>query len=110
MLDLHVFILSSAGAASLNLVQIFLEAVRAMSMNRLRAGLTMQGVIIGVGAVVLMLAIGESMREDINRRIAAMYVCNFCPRQLSSAFVAVPSVLHLRTAVARSSPGFRRCR
>ena len=94
----------------MNLVQIFLEAVRAMSMNRLRTRLTMQGIIIGAGAVVLMLAIGESVREDIYRRITAMYVCNSCPRQLSSAFVAVPSVLHLRTAVARSSPGFRRCR
>ena len=87
----------------------FFEAFRAMSMNRLRTGLTMLGIIIGVGAEVLMLAIGESVREDINRRIAAMYFCNFCPRQLSSAFVAVPSVLHLRTALARSSPGFRRC-
>ena len=67
------------------------------------------GIIIGVGAVVLMLAIGESVREDINRRITAMYFCKFCPRQLSSAFVAVPSVLHLRTALARSSPSFRRC-
>ena len=83
----------------MNLVQIFLEAFRAMSMKRLRTGLTMQGIIIG-----------ESVREDINRRIAAMGFCNFCPRQLSSAFVAVPSVLHLRTALARSSPGFRRCK
>ena len=110
MLDLHVFFLCGAGAVSLNLVQVFLEAVRAMSMNRLRTELTMLGIIIGVGAEVLMLAIGESVREDINRRIAAMYFCNFCPRHLSSAFVAVPSVLHLRTALARSSPGFRRCR
>ena len=50
----------------MNLVQVFLEAFRAMSMNRLRAGLTMLGIIIGVGAVVLMLAIGESVREDIS--------------------------------------------
>ena len=56
----------------MNIVQVFLEAFRAMSMNRLRAGLTMLGIIIGVGAVVLMLAIGESVREDINRRIATM--------------------------------------
>ncbi len=56
----------------MNPVQVFLEAFRAMSMNRLRAGLTMLGIIIGVGAVVLMLAIGESVREDINRRISAM--------------------------------------
>ncbi len=49
-----------------------IEAFRAMGMNRLRAGLTMLGIIIGVGAVVLMLAIGESVRGDINQRITAM--------------------------------------
>ena len=52
--------------------QVVVEAFRAMSMNRLRAGLTMLGIIIGVGAVVLMLAIGESVRTDINQRISAM--------------------------------------
>jgi putative ABC transport system permease protein len=56
----------------MNLTQVFLEAFRAMGMNRLRAGLTMLGIIIGVGAVVLMLAIGESVRDDINKRISAM--------------------------------------
>ncbi|MFN7221563.1 MAG: ABC transporter permease, partial [Burkholderiales bacterium] len=56
----------------MNLIQVFIEAFRAMGMNRLRAGLTMLGIIIGVGAVVLMLAIGESVRADINKRIAAM--------------------------------------
>jgi putative ABC transport system permease protein len=53
-------------------MQVFLEAFRAMAMNRLRAGLTMLGIIIGVGAVVLMLAIGESVSSDINKRISAM--------------------------------------
>ena len=56
----------------MNFWQVCLEAFRAMGMNRLRAGLTMLGIIIGVGAVVLMLAIGESVREDINRRIDTM--------------------------------------
>jgi len=56
----------------MSLMQVFLEAFRAMAMNRLRAGLTMLGIIIGVGAVVLMLAIGESVSSDINKRISAM--------------------------------------
>jgi putative ABC transport system permease protein len=56
----------------MSLIQVFLEAFRAMGMNRLRAGLTMLGIIIGVGAVVLMLAIGESVSGDINKRISAM--------------------------------------
>lgn len=56
----------------MSFLQVMLEAFRAMGMNRLRAGLTMLGIIIGVGAVVLMLAIGESVRTDINQRITAM--------------------------------------
>jgi putative ABC transport system permease protein len=56
----------------MNLIQVFLEAFRAMGMNRLRAGLTMLGIIIGVGAVVLMLAIGEGVRDSINRQIASL--------------------------------------
>ena len=56
----------------MSFLQVMIEAFRAMGMNRLRAGLTMLGIIIGVGAVVLMLAIGESVRGDINQRITAM--------------------------------------
>ncbi len=56
----------------MNATQIALEAFRAMGMNKLRTGLTMLGIIIGVGAVVMMLAIGESVRADINQRIASM--------------------------------------
>ena len=56
----------------MNFAQVALQAFRAMAMNRLRTGLTMLGIIIGVAAVVLMLAIGESVRADINQRIANM--------------------------------------
>lgn len=56
----------------MNFTQIALEALRAMGMNKLRTSLTMLGIIIGVGAVVMMLAIGESVRADINQRIASM--------------------------------------
>jgi putative ABC transport system permease protein len=56
----------------MNFIQIALEAFRAMGMNKLRTSLTMLGIIIGVGAVVMMLAIGESVRADINQRITSM--------------------------------------
>jgi putative ABC transport system permease protein len=65
-------VLSLIRITNMNFWQVCLEAFRAMGMNRLRAGLTMLGIIIGVGAVVLMLAVGESVREDINRRIDTM--------------------------------------
>ncbi len=48
------------------------EAWRAMTVNRMRAGLTMLGMIIGVGAVILMLAIGQGAQYTISRSIASM--------------------------------------
>ncbi|MDR2339213.1 MAG: ABC transporter permease [Deltaproteobacteria bacterium] len=48
------------------------EAVRAMGANRMRTSLTMLGIIIGVGAVVLMLAVGEGTRVTIKKQVDAM--------------------------------------
>lgn len=48
------------------------EAWRALGANRLRTALTMLGMIIGVGAVVLMLAVGEGARSTVNQSINAM--------------------------------------
>ncbi|MDG4594083.1 MAG: ABC transporter permease [Candidatus Contendobacter sp.] len=48
------------------------EAWRALGANRLRTALTMLGMIIGVGAVVLMLAVGEGARGTVTQAINAM--------------------------------------
>ena len=56
----------------MRLFQIFLEAFRAMGMNRLRTALTMLGMIIGVGAVVLMLGVGQGAQSKVNASIASM--------------------------------------
>ncbi|MBI3147308.1 MAG: ABC transporter permease [Betaproteobacteria bacterium] len=53
-------------------VQVLLEALRAMAMNRLRTALTMLGMIIGVGAVVLMMAVGQGAQTKVNQSIATM--------------------------------------
>ena len=46
--------------------------MRALRMNRLRTGLTMLGMIIGVAAVVLMLSIGQGAQTKINQSIETM--------------------------------------
>lgn len=74
---------------SMNLLAIFVEALGALRQNRLRTGLTMLGMIIGVAAVVLMLSIGQGARTKINETIAAMG---------SNLFIVVPG--------ATSSGGF----
>jgi hypothetical protein len=43
-----------------------------MSANRLRTFLTMLGMVIGVGAVILMMAIGEGAQQSIKRSIDSM--------------------------------------
>ncbi|WMJ07243.1 ABC transporter permease [Nitrosomonas sp. sh817] len=73
----------------MNLITILGEAFRALRQNRLRTGLTMLGMIIGVAAVVLMLSIGQGARAKINETIAAMG---------SNLFLVVPG--------ATSSGGF----
>ena len=48
------------------------EARQALGANRLRTFLTMLGVTIGVGAVIMMLAIGQGARDLVDRSIASM--------------------------------------
>jgi len=48
------------------------EAWRAMGANRLRTLLTMLGMVIGVGAVVLMMSIGQGAQYAVKQTIAAM--------------------------------------
>ncbi len=54
------------------ILQMLNEAFRALWANRLRSFLTMLGMMIGVGAVILMSAIGEGSKQSINETIAAM--------------------------------------
>ncbi len=48
------------------------EALNAMRVNRLRTVLTMLGLIIGVAAVIAMLAVGNGARNAVNNVIASM--------------------------------------
>ena len=54
------------------IAQMLIEAWRAMGANRLRTFLTMLGMVIGVGAVVLMLAIGQGAQYSVDQSISSM--------------------------------------
>jgi putative ABC transport system permease protein len=53
----------------MNLLEIFRTALESLSANKLRTLLTMLGVIIGVGSVVTLLAIGTGVSNNITSRI-----------------------------------------
>ena len=48
------------------------SAVRALKENWLRSALTMLGIIIGVGSVVLLVAIGQGVKQDVTRQIESL--------------------------------------
>lgn len=56
----------------MNLKESFLSALGALVANKLRSLLTMLGIIIGVAAVITMIAIGEGSQKAIIERIQAL--------------------------------------
>ena len=56
----------------MNIVNLFRIAVKALGDNKLRGFLTMLGIIIGVAAVITMLAIGQGSKKSIQAQISEM--------------------------------------
>jgi len=48
------------------------SAIRAMAANKVRSALSMLGILIGVGAVIAMLAVGKGAQKAIESRIASL--------------------------------------
>ena len=56
----------------MNILQLLQTCVRSILRNRMRSLLTSLGVIIGVGSVITMVALGEGSQKAIEERITAM--------------------------------------
>ena len=56
----------------MNGTNLFKIALRALANNKLRAFLTMLGIIIGVASVITMLAIGQGSKKSIQQQISEM--------------------------------------
>ncbi|MFZ5890268.1 MAG: ABC transporter permease [Myxococcota bacterium] len=56
----------------MNFLQTFRIAFRALLRNKMRSFLTTLGVVIGVGAVIAMVAIGEGAKSSVEQAFAAM--------------------------------------
>jgi putative ABC transport system permease protein len=56
----------------MKILNILLSAFRALQRNKMRTFLTMLGIIIGVGAVIAMLAIGQGAEFSVKQQIAAL--------------------------------------
>lgn len=56
----------------MNLTNLFKIALRALVNNKMRAFLTMLGIIIGVASVITMLAIGQGSKKSIEQQVSEM--------------------------------------
>ncbi len=56
----------------MDLLNILRIAMRALARNKMRSSLTMLGIIIGVGAVIAMVGVGQGARQQVQDQIAAM--------------------------------------
>jgi putative ABC transport system permease protein len=56
----------------MNIVQLLQTCLRSILRNRMRSLLTSLGVIIGVGSVIIMVALGEGSQREIETRISAL--------------------------------------
>ncbi len=56
----------------MNVINLFRIALRALQRNKMRAFLTMLGIIIGVAAVIAMVAIGQGSKQSIQSQLSSM--------------------------------------
>lgn len=56
----------------MNVKNLFRIAWKAILLNKMRTALTMLGIIIGVGSVIAMLAIGEGSKKSIKESLSKM--------------------------------------
>ena len=82
-----------------------LEALESLSSNKVRTGLTMLGIIIGVGAVIAMLAIGAGTEQAIVGEIEGIGT-NLLFVSTNYEDVTNPKPLTLQDAEALNDPIF----
>lgn len=56
----------------MSLIQIFIEALESLNVNKLRSGLTILGIVIGVGAVIALLGVGQGTQNSITGTISGL--------------------------------------
>ena len=56
----------------MSMLQLLRVALRALAINKLRSALTMLGIVIGVGAVIVMIAVGAGAQRRVEEQIRAL--------------------------------------
>ena len=56
----------------MNILDTMGTALQALTANKLRSSLTMLGIVIGVGAVITLMAVGQGAQQDVTQRIRGL--------------------------------------
>jgi putative ABC transport system permease protein len=89
----------------MSLAQIILESLESLNANKLRSGLTILGIVIGVAAVIAMMAVGQGAQNEITGAISGIgtnLVFVFSGNQQND--VRNPRPLTMQDALALSDP------
>jgi len=97
----------------MNIWSLFIEALESLSANKIRSGLTMLGIVIGVAAVIAMLGIGTGTEESITSEIESigtnlLYITSggdaTNPEPLTLADVSAMQIIDLAPSVEFAVP------
>lgn len=100
----------------MNFVQAIIEALQSLASNKLRSALTILGIVIGVGAVIAMLAVGSGAQQAITGSISGIgtnllfvFQGNFTedvrnPKPLTLGDVSAIRDVFLAPSVANAAP------
>ena len=88
----------------MNLSQSIIEALESLNSNKLRSGLTILGIVIGVGAVIAMLGVGRGAEATITGSISGIGTNLLFVVQGGSEDITNPRPLTLSDAAAMADP------
>ncbi len=89
----------------MNIGQLILEALESLNSNKLRSGLTILGIVIGVAAVIAMLGIGQGASNSITNQINSMGTnLLFVMRNFGQRGQTNPQPLTIADATALADP------
>jgi putative ABC transport system permease protein len=88
----------------MKLTQSIIEALESLNANKLRSGLTILGIVIGVGAVIAMLAVGHGAEATITGSISAIGTNLLFVTSGGSEEIRNPKPLTMSDAAAIADP------
>lgn len=56
----------------MELTELFLESLRTLRINKLRTGLAILGIVIGIGSVIALVSLGEATQQSIQNQIQSL--------------------------------------